>query len=59
MAYYGPVERKPMTAKSRQVTTIEVSKSLHQRLKQLKPYDSVTFNDLISEMADNWEETEG
>lgn len=47
-----------MPATSREVTTVEVSKDLHQRLKKLKPYDSVSFNDLIEDMADSWEEHE-
>ncbi|MFC3957578.1 DUF7557 family protein [Halovivax cerinus] len=36
-------------------TTVDVSRSLHQRLEDLKPYESVSFNDLIAEMADVYE----
>lgn len=44
-----------MSPTTREVTTVEVSRDLHRRLKELKPYDSVTFNDLIEEMADVYE----
>ena len=44
-----------MSATTRDVTTVEVSKDLHQRLERLKPYSSVSFNDLIEDMADTWE----
>lgn len=44
-----------MSASTREVTTVEVSKELHRRLKDLKPYSSVSFNDLIADMADVYE----
>lgn len=38
--------------------TIRVTADLHERLEDLKPYDSMTFNELIEEMADAYEESE-
>lgn len=39
----------------REITTVQVSKALHSRLDDLKPYDSMSFNDLLEEMADKYE----
>lgn len=36
-------------------TTIQISVGTHRRLKQLKPYDSMAFGDLVSEMVDVYE----
>jgi len=54
----GGYSQDEMSGRSREVTTVEVSKDLHQRLKTLKPYDSVSFNDLIRDMADVYDEKE-
>lgn len=35
--------------------TIRVSEELHTRLEKLKPYESMTFDELIDEMADVYE----
>lgn len=43
-------------ASEREITTVQVSRSTHSRLEALKPYDGVTFDALISEMADTYEE---
>lgn len=42
------------TAEERGITTIQVERSLHARLKELKPYNSMTFNEFIEEMADEY-----
>lgn len=36
-------------------TNIRVSEETHERLQELKPYDSMTFDELIAEMADQYE----
>lgn len=36
-------------------TTIAVKQSTHQRLKELKPYGSMSFGELIEELADSYE----
>jgi len=41
--------------RSRETTTIQVDRSLHVRLKCMKPYDSMSFNELIGVMADEFE----
>lgn len=41
---------------SRMGKTIRVSESTHERLEELKPYDSMSFDDLIQEMADVYED---
>lgn len=46
------------TAEERDITTVQVSRELHSRLESLKLYDSVSFNDLIEEMADVYEAQE-
>lgn len=35
--------------------TIAVSEKVHEKLKSLKPYDSVSFNDLLDDMADQYD----
>lgn len=37
--------------------TVKVHESTHERLQELKPYDSMSFNELIDEMADVYTET--
>lgn len=37
-------------------TTVEVGRDLHSRLKNLRQYPSMSFHDLIDEMADVYEE---
>lgn len=37
-------------------TTVQVHRSTHSRLEELRPYDSMSFNELIEEMADVYEE---
>jgi predicted CopG family antitoxin len=39
--------------------TIRVSESTHERLNDLKPYDSMTFDELIEEMAEVYENARG
>ena len=36
-------------------TTLGIRKSIHSRLTELKPYESMSFNDLLNEMADSYE----
>lgn len=36
-------------------TTLTVRPDLHDRLARLKPYDSMSFNELLHEMADEYE----
>lgn len=38
-------------------TTLWVSSDTHSRLSDLKPYDSMSFDDLLTEMADIYEES--
>lgn len=35
-------------------TTLSIRESVRDRLQDLKPYDSVTYSDLIDDMADSW-----
>lgn len=44
-----------MSASTAERTTVEVKRDVHQRLKNLKEYDSMSFNDLIRDMADVYE----
>lgn len=44
------------SATEREITTVEVKRGLHQRLKGLKEFDSMSFHDLIEDMADVYEE---
>jgi predicted CopG family antitoxin len=37
-------------------TTVAVRHPVHERLKSLRPYDSMSFSDLIDDMADTYEE---
>lgn len=37
-------------------TTIHLHESTKERLEELKPYPSMSFNDLLVEMADIYEE---
>jgi len=43
----------PMSSGER--TTITVDKETHRRLERLKPYESVSFNDLLTDMVDSYE----
>ena len=36
-------------------TSLGVRKSVRSKLKELKPYDSMSFNDLLLDMADVYE----
>lgn len=35
-------------------TSLRVSRSTHERLKDIRPYDSMSFDELIDEMADTY-----
>lgn len=41
----------------RETTTVTIHRSTHEQLKKLRQYDSMSFDDLISEMADTYERT--
>lgn len=45
-------EQDPLT---RNYTTLSVAKSTHDRLTALKPYSSMSFDELLGEMADCYE----
>lgn len=32
--------------------TVKISDETHRRLEEMKPYDSVSFNDIITELID-------
>jgi len=51
---WGDMAVHMATAEERGITTIQVERSLHARLKELKPYNSMTFNEFIEEMADEY-----
>lgn len=36
-------------------TNVRVTDDTHRRLKELRPYDSMSFDELIQEMADQYE----
>lgn len=36
-------------------TNVRVSDDTHRQLKDLRPYDSMSFDELIREMADQYE----
>lgn len=38
-------------------TTLWVSKETASRLEELKPYNSLTWDEWLAELADNYEET--
>jgi hypothetical protein len=40
----------------RETTTVTVHRSTHRRLKEVRPFESMSFDDLISEMADVYEQ---
>ena len=40
---------------TRDYTTLSVAKSTHSRLTALKPYSSMSFTELLEEMADCYE----
>ena len=44
------------TDESRRATTMSVHRDTRDRLESLKPYDSMPFNDLLVDMADEYEE---
>jgi hypothetical protein len=44
------------TDESRRATTMSVHRDTRDRLESLKPYDSMSFNDLLVDMADEYEE---
>lgn len=37
-------------------TTVQIHRPLHRRLKNLAPYESMTFQEVIDEMADVYEQ---
>lgn len=39
----------------RDTTTITVRRDVYQRLAAKKPYDSMSFNDLVKEMIDQYD----
>lgn len=42
-------------ASHREITTVQVNRDLHQRLKEIRPFKSMSFNDLIEDMADQYD----
>lgn len=48
-------ESPEMATSARERTTVEVKRPTHQRLEELKPYDSMSFDEFISETLDVWE----
>jgi hypothetical protein len=36
-------------------TSVQVSKETHHRLKETKPYQSMSFDELVSDMLDNYD----
>lgn len=36
-------------------TTVEIKRDLHRRLKEIRPYESMSFHDLIEDMADQYD----
>jgi hypothetical protein len=36
-------------------TSLGIRKSVHDRLAELKPYESMSYNDLLDDMADSYE----
>jgi len=36
-------------------TTIQISVGTHRRLEELKPYESVSFGEIVAEMVDMYE----
>ena len=36
-------------------TTVQITKSTRKRLSELKPYPSVSYDDLLMDMADQYE----
>lgn len=37
-----------------ETTNIRVHRSTHRRIKSLKPYDSLSFDEFLNELADVW-----
>ena len=44
---------------NRDVTTIEVSRDTHQMLADMKPYGSMSFDDLVRELAQTSDYVQG
>lgn len=40
---------------NRDTTTIEVKRNVHQQLEELKPFNSMSFNELIVHLIDSYE----
>jgi hypothetical protein len=40
-------------------TSLHVHTDVHERLKSLKPYESMSFNDLLVDMADEYDSNRG
>ena len=36
-------------------TTVQIDRGLHTRLKEIRPYHSMSFNDLLTEIVDFYE----
>lgn len=53
MVQYGLNE---MASAQEDRTTVQVKRRTHTRMKELRPYDSMTFDEFIREMADVYEE---
>ena len=45
------------TDESPRATTVSVHRETRDRLRSLKPYESMSFNDLLVDMADSYEES--
>lgn len=41
------------------VTTVQIGRDLHRRLKDIRPYNSMSFHELIEDMADTYEKEQG
>lgn len=46
-----------MSSAESESTTVKVSRETHARLKNLKQFDSMSFDELIDDMADVYEVT--
>ena len=44
-----------MSADTDEWTSLGVRKSVRSRLTEIKPYESMSFNDLLVDMADSYE----
>lgn len=44
------------TTEKREITTVQVTRSVHSRLEALKPYESMSYNEFIEELVDTYED---